>query len=99
MTETKPPSHADSVRDYAVFYFRDNKVIAYGLNSIGGGSVTVMSFVKADDAKAFFDAYGDSSRGDALFASQIVMPRKYRDAVAGISDEEIEETSFLVAPL
>lgn len=99
MSETKPPSHSESVRDYAVFYFRDSKVIAYGLNSIGGGSVTVMSFVKADDAKAFFEAYGDASKGDALHVSQIVMPRKYREAVAGISDEVIEETSFLVAPL
>jgi hypothetical protein len=99
MADNKAPSHADSVRDYAVVYFRDNKVIAYGLNSIGGGSVTVMSFVKADDAAAFFADYGDPAKGDALFASQVVMPRKYRDAVDGISDEVIEETSFLVSAL
>ncbi len=98
MTEAKP-SHADSVRDYAVFYFRDNKVIAYGLNSIGGGSITVLSFITADDAAAFFADYGDTTKGDSLHVSQIVMPRTYRDAVAGISDEVIEETSFLVAPL
>lgn len=99
MSDTNTPSHADSLREYAVFYFNGNKVIVYSLNSIGGGWTTVMSFVTEGDASAYFEAHSDPAKGDVLNASQVVALRRYHEVVAGIDEEIVEETSFLVSAL
>jgi hypothetical protein len=46
-------THGNSFREHGTFYYKNKKVIGYGLINGGGGKTTVFSFFNKTDAKTF----------------------------------------------